>query len=311
MRYLRILIVLLALLFCLQGCADSQPSQDTDVLSHLLDDYSKAIENGVPADMSLTVYNNIVPYIRSDQAITKDDLMKTPKTVIDSVELSSRIVYLKKIDSLVLQEPEKSLPKDLMVYYCIETETAGKVLEVEISGKGGTIFVNGTEVKYDPAFFELVSPYLDAWEYMDGGTKTDMLSHLLDDYSKAIENGVPADMSLTLYNMGPYDETDIAVRKAYLIKTPKTVIDSVELSSRIDQLKKIDSSVLREPQITPYKDLRIYYYIETETAGIVLDVEMNGIGGSIFVNGMEVDYDPVFFDLVSPYLIDAWQEITD
>ena len=305
------IIILLLLAFYLQGCAPSQPTQNTDVLNHLLDDYSKVIENGVPSDMRLTLYNNIMPYISINRAVTKDDFINSlaPETVIDSTELSSRIAYLQRIDSSVLRLPERSLPRDLIVYYCIETETDGKVLEVEISEKGGTIFVNGVEVEYDPVFFELVSPYLDAWEFINKDAEMDILPHLLDDFSNAIADGVPSDMRMTLYNISPFVEYDPAIRKADIIRTDKTIIDSTQLSSRIDYLKKIDSSVLQKAKTTRtedswiyYKDLRIYYYIETEADGIVLDVEISGKGGTIFVNGVAVKYNPVFFDLVEPYL---------
>ena len=303
MRYLRILIMLLALVFCLQGCGDSQPSQDADPLTHLLDDYSKAIADGVPSDMSLTLHNNIVPYISSDQPVTKEALIQIPiSTVIDSTELSSRIAALKRIDASTLQLSESAQPQDLMVYYYIETETAGKVLEVEISGKSGTMIVNGVEVEYDPVFFELVSPYLDAWEYVDEDTKTEMLPHLLDDLSNAIADGVPADMRMTLYIRAPYMGDLAPVRKAELIKADKYVINSTELSSRIDQLNQVASVALETPEKSPYKDLEVYYYIETEADGIVLDVEISGKGGTIFVNGVAVKYNPVFFDLVEPYL---------
>ncbi len=304
-RYMRILIisVLLLLAFCMPGCAQSKQSQDADVLDHLLDDYSKAIADGVPSDMCLTLYNNIVPYISSDRPVTKEDLVQIPiSTVIDSTELSSRIASLKKIETSVLQLPERSLPQNLMVYYCIETGASGKVLEVEISGKGGTMVVNGVEVQYDPVFFDIVSPYLDAWEYIDEGTKTDMLPHLLVDFSNTIADGVPSDMCLTLYIRAPYMGCLGPVRKAELIKTDKYVINSTELSSRIDQLNQVASVALEEPPKSQYKDLEVYYYIETEADGIVLDVEISRKGGTIFVNGMEVKYDPVFFELVEPYL---------
>lgn len=303
MRCFRILMVLLAVVFSLQGCGNAQPSQEADPLTHLLDDYSKAIADGVPSDMSLTLYNNIVPYISSDQPVTKEALIQIPiNTVIDSTELSSRIAALKRIDASTLQLPESAQPQDLMVYYYIETETAGKVLEVEISGKSGTMIVNGVEVQYDPVFFELVSPYLDAWEDVDEDTKTEMLPHLLDDFSNAIADGVPADMCLTLYIRTLYMGCLGPVRKAELIKTDKYVIDSAELSSRIDQLNQAASVTLETPEKSRYKDLEVYYYIETEADGIVLDVELSGKGRTMFINGMEVKYDPVFFDLVEPYL---------
>lgn len=176
MRYSRILIVLLALAFCLQGCANTQTNRETDIqeisdsrpnqalddLSHLLDDYLKAMENGVPSDMSLTLYN-ITPHIAYNVPVRKADIMQTSEIVLDSTELSSRIDYLNKIDYSILDEPEITFYEDLRIYYYIETESDGIVLEVGMYGTDGTIFVNGVEVEYDPVFFELVEPYLDAY----------------------------------------------------------------------------------------------------------------------------------------------------
>lgn len=162
MRHLKILIALLAFVFLLQGCSTEQPSQDTDVMSHLIDDYLKVMENGVPSDMRLTLYN-ITPHIAYNVPVRKADIMKTDETVLDSTELASRIDYLNKIDYSVLAKPEITFYEDLRIYYYIETESDGIVLEVGMYGTDGTIFVNGVEVEYDPIFFELVEPYLDAY----------------------------------------------------------------------------------------------------------------------------------------------------
>lgn len=305
MRYIKILIisVLLLLVFCTAGCTQSKRNQDADVLDHLLDDYSKAIADGVPSDMSLTLYSNIFPSISLDRPVTKEDLFQIfISTRIDSTELSSRMTCLKKLETAVLQSPEESLPQNLMVYYCIDTGATGKVLEVEISGKGGSMIVNGVEVKYNPVYFEIVSPYLDAWEYIDEDTKKDILPHLLDDFSNAIADGVQADMRLTLYNRMFYMGCLGPVRKAELIEADKYVIDFTELSSRIDKLNQVASVTLEAPKRSQDKDLQLYYYIETEADGIILDVEISGKDRTMFVNGIEVAYDPAFYELVEPYL---------
>ena len=92
------------------------------------------------------------------------------------------------------------------------------------------------------------------------------------------------------------------VRKAELIEADKYVMDSTELLSRIDQLNQVASVTLEAPKRSKYKDLQLYYYIETEADGIILDVEISGKGRTMFVNGMEVEYDPAFYELVEPYL---------
>lgn len=168
MRKFRIVIILLTSVFLLQGCSDPQSSQDADVLSHLLDDFSKSIADGIPADMTLTVYSTTI-YMSPDMPLDEAGLIsigsdsKDPtsggKAVIDSTQLSFKIDQLKYISSLSLRKPLISRYKDLRIYYVIETETAGKVLEVGLNGFGGPVFVNGVEVKYDSVFFDLVETY--------------------------------------------------------------------------------------------------------------------------------------------------------
>ncbi len=133
MRYARMLIILLVLVFCLQGCVRSQPvpkPQETDILAHLMDDFSKAIENGVPSDMRLTLYweppylEQLAPYTRKE-----DFIRGRSRTLLNSTQLASQIDALKKIDSAVLQPPKSSQYKDINICYWIETDAAGTVLE--------------------------------------------------------------------------------------------------------------------------------------------------------------------------------------
>lgn len=165
MRYLKMLSILLALVFCLQGCGQNQPNTESDLLDDLLADFSKAIENGVPSDMRLTLYW-APPYLEQLYPIRyKEDFIDgVSETILDSTKLADQIDQLQKIASADLQLPEKSNYKDLHICYWIETD-AGTVLDVEISYEDWNITVNGVEVAYDPAFFELVAPYMDTWEY--------------------------------------------------------------------------------------------------------------------------------------------------
>lgn len=166
MRHLKAVIILLTLIFCLHGCAESRTSQNTDTVPYLLDDYSEAITNGIPDDMLLTIY-----YMESSVLTLKpvdeieliqwySETEDVHKVVIGSTELSSRIDQLRKIDSSVIQAAHEKETKNARIYYYFELETTGKVLEVTMRGAEGNIFVNGMEVKYNPVFFDLVSPYL-------------------------------------------------------------------------------------------------------------------------------------------------------
>ena len=166
MKGLKILTIFLMLVFLLQGCAKPGSTENIDEPRSVLDDYLIAIENNVPSNMNLTIYftgfdvSFLYPPDEED-LINWGNSGEIDKIVIDSAELESRIDQLKKIDSSVLQTPKKRSHKDARLYYYIETETAGKVLEVSMNGLYGTMFVNGTEVEYNPVFYDVVSPYLE------------------------------------------------------------------------------------------------------------------------------------------------------
>lgn len=169
MRCLKTVMLLLTLMFCLHGCAEPQSSQDTDTLSHLLDDFSEAIANGIPDDMRLTIYylessvSTLKPVDETELIEWCSETEDVHKVVVDSAELSSKIDQLTKIDSSVLQAVQEKELKNARIYYYVESETAGKVLEVTMSGIESNIFVNGVEVEYNPVFFDLVSSYLETW----------------------------------------------------------------------------------------------------------------------------------------------------
>jgi len=60
---------------------------------------------------------------------------------------------------------------------------------------------------------------------------------------------------------------------------------------------------------SPYLDAHIYYVFETEENGKLFDVAMWGIYGGVYVNGVEVNDNAIFYDAIMPFLpddIDKW-----
>lgn len=49
-------------------------------------------------------------------------------------------------------------------------------------------------------------------------------------------------------------------------------------------------------------DLRLYYVLESKKNGKLFDVAMWGDGNSIIVNGIEVEGNDIFYDVIMPFL---------
>jgi len=84
----------------------------------------------------------------------------------------------------------------------------------------------------------------------------------------------------------------------------KIVVDSNRLEEHIDLLNQMSSTTLIPVEKESYLNTRIYYVFETEKNGKVFDVAMWGGDDeySIFVNGVEVKVNDIFYDVIMPFL---------
>lgn len=74
------------------------------------------------------------------------------------------------------------------------------------------------------------------------------------------------------------------------------------MEKHIDLFKQITNTNLKPVKNKSRIDARFYYFFETEKQGKILDVAMWGNNASVFVNGLEVDENDVFFTVVTPFL---------
>ena len=140
-----------------------------------------------------------------------------------------------------------------------------------------------------------------------------------DQFSKQIENGRVKELTLTIYYINPSVLTplpwsiDFFVYGSSSVENPKGkkddangaydqkfVIDGNQLEEHSDLLKKISSDVLVPTEQKSYVDVRIYYMFEKNNRKI-FDVAMWG-GDNIFVNGIEVEENEIFYAIIMPFL---------
>jgi len=122
------------------------------------------------------------------------------------------------------------------------------------------------------------------------------------------------DLSLTIYynvaNFLTYD----ALSAEDLIDYPgtnKVVVGGEQLYDHVDLLNKMASADLIPVEGRSYLNARIYYVFETEEDGNIFDVAMwgaqlddegNYIGSCFIVNGVSVEENNAFYDIMKPFL---------
>lgn len=134
------------------------PCQPSSILSV----YSDIISGDIPKDIRLTIYY-IDPSILTFKALSIDDLINlhnVKKIVVEYETLTTHTALLSKLNPSILEPIIINFHLNARLYYVIETETHGKILEVAVSQVGENVFVNGIEVKHNPVFYEVIVPFL-------------------------------------------------------------------------------------------------------------------------------------------------------
>lgn len=122
-----------------------------------------------------------------------------------------------------------------------------------------------------------------------------------------IENEDINDISLTIYYM------DLQALLFYPVSSvedliqwtddEKIVISGSKLEEHVDLFRKMSNEGFTQVwKKSSDLDLRIYYVLESKKNGKLFDVAMWGDNGSIFVNGIEVKENKVFYDVIIPFL---------
>jgi len=130
------------------------------------------------------------------------------------------------------------------------------------------------------------------------------LNESMKSFSTLIESGNLDDLSLTIYYISPSRDTLYPYRVDDVIKfSNPIVIDGNRLKKHTDLFVQLNDAVLKPVIKKSYLNARIYYVFETEKEGNILDVAMWSMTeDSIFVNGIEVKPNDIFYDAILPFL---------
>lgn len=130
---------------------------------------------------------------------------------------------------------------------------------------------------------------------------------MLINVSETIENEKINDISLTIYyldlNIFRFYPVSSVEDLIHCSSTEKVVISGSDLGENIDLFRKVSNEVLVSvKKKSSDLDLRLYYVLESKKNGKLFDVAMWGDGNSIIVNGIEVEGNDIFYDVIMPFL---------
>ncbi len=123
-------------------------------------------------------------------------------------------------------------------------------------------------------------------------------------FSEQIEQGNIKDISLTIYYRNPNIfyfapwSVDDLIRGA----DHKIVIDGTRLVEHVDLLKQVSNAVLIPVEHESRIDAFLYYVFETKEGKKIFDVAGWGDDSSMYVNGLEVKENNIFYDVLWPFL---------
>lgn len=127
----------------------------------------------------------------------------------------------------------------------------------------------------------------------------------LNNFSKLIEKKNFDDLSLTIYYINPFILTRAPLGVDDLINfsnVKKIVISGSDLEEHMDLFEQINKDDLIPVKNKSRINARIYYCFETVKEGKIIDVAMWGNDGSVFINGLEVKGNDIFYDIVMQFL---------
>ena len=131
-------------------------------------------------------------------------------------------------------------------------------------------------------------------------------------YERMINGNIPDDLRLTIYYISPLIFTRMPLSAEDLVNDWDAKIITVsaeELSSNLAVLQKLKASVLQPVEEETYIDARIYYVFETSRSNKVLEVVSRSLRSSVFVNGVEVENNEIFYEIIEPFLTEEAHEI--
>ena len=139
-----------------------------------------------------------------------------------------------------------------------------------------------------------------------GCSTASSLEKAMKDYSRIVDETMPEDSRLTIYYIAPHILTrmPLSVEDLKTFREVKIItVASEELEAHWTLFEALDPSVLQPVKEKSYINARLYYVFEAGSESL-LEVVISDIHGSVFVNGVEVEDHPAFYEIIIPYLTD-------
>ena len=143
-------------------------------------------------------------------------------------------------------------------------------------------------------------------------------------YEAAFDDGAPDDLKLTIYYLHPCSWTRAPIWKLEQLDdnmagSEKIVVGAEELLAHAEQFGELNADGLYPQSVFSAfvsddmvigQHLRMGYILEREDGEILLKVYTYDLlcSESVIVNGIKVKNDPIFYELIDPYLTDADRE---
>lgn len=131
------------------------------------------------------------------------------------------------------------------------------------------------------------------------------LNEAFKDYSQAIEQEMPNGFHLSIYYIDPSILTRSPLSVDELVHSSLVqtiIIDSEHLKENIELLKQLNADGLIPAKSKSKLNARLCYIFETDNNEKLLEVAVGGDNNSIFVNGVEVEHDDLFRNVIEPFV---------
>ena len=135
------------------------------------------------------------------------------------------------------------------------------------------------------------------------------LREALAPYAKIVEQDSLDGLRLKIYYISPsiFTRAPLTVEGLIRWSEEEIIVDSERLQEYAALLKQLSADALTPVQEPSYLNARLCYLFETED-GTILEIAVGGVNNSVFVNGIEVEYNELFYEIIAPFLTDAARE---
>lgn len=133
------------------------------------------------------------------------------------------------------------------------------------------------------------------------------VSAAFDVLLQAVERGDPDDLSMEIYYIHPWILTRAPLTVDELIHSSlaeRISVNGEQLKEHAEWLCQLHADGLIPVEHTSCLNARLYCVVTSEKDGKILEIAVGGENNSVFVNGLEVEQDDRFRDLIALFVPD-------